>query len=191
MWFWCTPEEPVDDDKEEKVRGYWEDGLAAAPVVRVTKQNWDDEFDTEELDDQELAALGRVLARHQGPEARTRATRDFFAGRVKRPTPSPQKKEEVGSAAWRARLESVRAQLSTDKTKLARRQRQRASFLTDKPSMHDAQLRQKRSSRRLDELTKGGPRRPPTQRRVSFRDDDDDDDIEVKAAVDLHWKQVS
>lgn len=192
MWWWCTAEEPVDDTKdEENVRAYWDDlTVSAAPVVSK-RENLDDEFATEELDDQELAALGRVLLRHQGVEARTRATRDFFASRVKPPQQrreDPKVAPKVGSAAWRARLEHVRAQLSSDKKSLAQRQAKRASFLTEKPSMRDAQLRQERSTRRLDELTKGGPRRT-TKSRVSFREDDDD--LEVKAAVDLHWKQVS
>lgn len=99
--------------------------LSSSPVSRrrpsMDELEKEQEFPTDDLSEEELAELGRVLLRVQGLEAKTRATREFLASRQK-----------AGKDYWEGRVASKRNELSRDKKALAKGQARRASFFASK-----------------------------------------------------------
>lgn len=212
------------EEREERahaVRSYWDVDVLKSDGEVLHRRNAlenelheENEFPTEELDEEELAELGRILLRAgEGVEARARVTRQFFAARQPktRATYEERPKAKPGSAAWIARLAAKRDELFRDKKNLATRQAKRASFLTsDSASLTEARRRERLNKHRLDDI-KSMRRQPsgPSGSRSASRNLNDSkrktvtafsrgksdqdrntyDDIETRAAVDIYWKQ--
>lgn len=191
---------PQPEEQAQSVRSYWDaEVLRPTPPRRATparQPGVEAEFPTDELDDDELAELGRALLRAgDGDEARARATRTFFENRKPKTLAvqgAPPPKAPPGSAAWMKRLAAKRDELFRDKKSLASRQAKRAEFLAnvdDAGDIAEARDRERLSRRRLDDLKSRRHTPVKPKRRVSFAIPDEDD-LETRAAVDLHWKQI-
>lgn len=212
------------EERAHTVRSYWDVDVLNTDSKEFNRRNGaeselheENEFPTEELDEDELAELGRVLLRAgEGVEARARATRQFFATRQPktRAVIEERPKAKPGTTAWIAKLAAKRDELFRDKKNLATRQAKRASFLTsESASLTEARHRERLNKHRLDDI-KSMRRQSPgasVSRSSASRDLNESkrksgaafsrgkshhdslgnthDDIETRAAVDIYWKQ--
>mmetsp|Transcript_21006 Transcript_21006/g.64879 ORF Transcript_21006/g.64879 Transcript_21006/m.64879 type:complete len:222 (-) Transcript_21006:72-737(-) len=181
-----------------RVQNYWkEDGDEPRDSHRRRERTSAELFATEELDEAELAELGRALAR-TGPsvEQRGRGAREFVEETKRR-----RREPEAPAAAaknWKSKLDSLKAELRSDKRRLGQRQKQRAAFLlSDRGGeLARAKERQKASKTRLLSYAFASSSSSTRSRRRADRDGydpdfpppPDDDEIEQRAVVDLFWK---
>uniref|UniRef100_A0A7S3K194 Uncharacterized protein n=1 Tax=Aureoumbra lagunensis TaxID=44058 RepID=A0A7S3K194_9STRA len=141
------PEAPDPQiEAEEHVRSYWGDAVHdealdneeyRRPVRRELierKEKISTEttsatlFATEELNETELAELGRMLAKSGGSvEERARLTQEYIAQR--RDLQTDERSPKPGTSAWRDRLDIMRGELFKDKKQLSSRHAKRAQFL--------------------------------------------------------------